>query len=69
MKKSALCVLAVLAGSVSTSAVAKDLKQNEQPVSATQMNDSEMEKMTAGFIKGRGIETAHLDFKFIFRGS
>jgi hypothetical protein len=48
MKKSALCVLAVLAGAVSTSAVAKDLKQNKQAVSATQMSESEMDNVTAG---------------------
>jgi opacity protein-like surface antigen len=47
MKKS-VCVLAVLAAAVSTSAVAKDLKQNKQAVSATQMTNSEMDKVTAG---------------------
>jgi hypothetical protein len=41
-------VLAVLAAAVSTSAVAKDLKQNKQAVSATQMTNSEMDKVTAG---------------------
>ena len=47
MKKS-VCVLAVLAAAVSTSAVAKDLKQNKQvpTVSATQMTNSEMDKVT-----------------------
>ena len=47
MKKS-VCVLAVLAAAVSTSAVAKDLKQNKQAptVSATQMTNSEMDKVT-----------------------
>ena len=49
MKKS-VCVLAVLAGAVSTSAVAKDLKQdrNAPAVSATQMTNSEMDRVTAG---------------------
>jgi opacity protein-like surface antigen len=47
MTKSVL-VLAVLAAAVSTSAVAKDLKQNKQAVSATQMTNSEMDKVTAG---------------------
>ena len=49
MKKLMLCVLAVLAGVVSTSAVAKDLKQNKQApaVSATQMTDSKMDKVAA----------------------
>jgi hypothetical protein len=57
MKKS-VCVLAVLAAAVSTSAVAKELKQNKQAptVSATQMTDSEMDRVTAGFafINGKG---------------
>jgi hypothetical protein len=48
MKKSALCVLAVLAAAVSTSAVAKDLKQKKQAVSATQMSESEMDRVTGG---------------------
>jgi hypothetical protein len=52
MKKPALCVLAVLATAVSTSAVAKDLKQDKKAttpaVSATQMNGAEMDKVTAG---------------------
>jgi opacity protein-like surface antigen len=45
-----VCVLAVLAAAVSTSAVAKDLKQNKQApaVSATQMTDSEMDRVTGG---------------------
>jgi opacity protein-like surface antigen len=45
-----VCVLAVLAAAVSTSAVAKDLKQSKQApaVSATQMTNSEMDKVTAG---------------------
>jgi hypothetical protein len=49
MKKLALCVLALLAGAVSTSAVAKDLKRNKQSptVSATQMTDSKMDKIAA----------------------
>jgi opacity protein-like surface antigen len=53
-----VCVLALLAAAVSTSAVAKDLKQNKQApaVSATQMTDSEMDRVTAGlsFINGKG---------------
>jgi opacity protein-like surface antigen len=52
MTKSA-CVLAVLAAAVSTSAVAKDLKQDKKAtnvpvVTATQMNDADMDKVTAG---------------------
>jgi hypothetical protein len=49
MKKFALCALAVLAGVVSTSAVAKDLKQNKQApaISATQMTDAKMDKVAA----------------------
>jgi outer membrane lipoprotein-sorting protein len=55
MKKLMLCVLAVLAGVVSTSAVAKDLKQNKQApaVSATQMTDSKMDKVAASTFGGR----------------
>jgi hypothetical protein len=55
MKKS-VCVLAVLAAAVSTSAVAKELKQNKQAptVSATQMTNSEMDKVTAGAQGGQG---------------
>jgi opacity protein-like surface antigen len=53
-----VCVLAILAAAVSTSAVAKDLKQNKQAptVSATQMTDSEMDRVTAGlaFFNGKG---------------
>ena len=54
MKKFALCVLAVLAGAVSTSAMAKDLKQNKQApaVSATQMTDSKMDKVAASTFSG-----------------
>jgi hypothetical protein len=54
MKKFALCVLAVLAGAVSTSAVAKDLKQNKQApaISATQMTDSKMDKVAATTFDG-----------------
>jgi opacity protein-like surface antigen len=49
MNKS-LLVLAVLAAAVSTSAVAKDLKQdrNAPAVSATQMTNAEMDRVTAG---------------------
>jgi opacity protein-like surface antigen len=46
--KKLLCALAVLAAAVSTSAVAKDLKQNKQAVSGTQMTNSEMDRVTAG---------------------
>jgi hypothetical protein len=54
MKKFALCVLAVLAGAVSTSAVAKDLKQKKQApaISATQMTDSKMDKVAASTFGG-----------------
>ena len=54
MKKFALCVLAVLAGAVSTSAVAKDLKQNKQApaISATQMTDSKMDKVAGSTFGG-----------------
>jgi hypothetical protein len=49
--KKIVCVLAVLAGA-STAAVAKDLKQDKRDktsgVSATQMSDAEMDKVTAG---------------------
>jgi len=50
MKKTVLCALAVLAAAVSTSAVAKDLKQDRKApaVSTTQMSDSEMDRVTAG---------------------
>ena len=46
--------LAVLAVAVSTSAVAKDLKQNKQApaVSATQMTDSKMDKVAASTFGG-----------------
>jgi opacity protein-like surface antigen len=57
--KTSVCVLAVLAAAVSTSAVAKDLKQNKQApaVSATQMTESEMDRVTGGlfFINGNGV--------------
>ena len=46
--KKLVCVLAALAAAVSTSAVAKDIKQNKQAVSATRMSDSEMDRVTAG---------------------
>jgi hypothetical protein len=48
-------VLAIIAAA-STTALAKDLKQNKQAVSATQMSESEMDKTTAG--AGFGIGTA-----------
>ena len=58
MKKS-VCVLAVLAVAVSTSAVAKDLKQDRKApaVSATQMTDSEMDRVSAGLIFFNGNST------------
>jgi hypothetical protein len=54
MKKAMLCVLAVLVGAVSTSAVAKDVKQNKQTptVSTTQMTDSKMDKVAASTFGG-----------------
>jgi hypothetical protein len=49
--KKITCVLAILAAA-STAAVAKDLKQDKKSttptVSATQMTDAEMDKVTAG---------------------
>ena len=54
MSKLALSVVALLAAAVSTSAVAKDLKQNKQAVSATQMSNSEMDRVTAGFVFRNG---------------
>ena len=49
--KKVTCVLAILAAA-STAALAKDLKQDKKApapaVSATQMTDSEMDKVTAG---------------------
>jgi hypothetical protein len=45
-------VIAIFAAAISTSAVAKDLKQEKKAtapaVTATQMSDSEMDKVTAG---------------------
>jgi hypothetical protein len=59
--KKIVYVLAILAAG-STAAVAKDLKQEKKTtaptVAATQMSDAEMDKVTAGFGKGFGIETA-----------
>ena len=54
MKKLALCVMAVLVGAVSTSAVAKNLKQNKEApsVSATQMTNSKMDKVAASTFSG-----------------
>ena len=54
MRKAMLCVLAVVAGAVSTSAVAKDVKQNKQTstVSTTQMTDSKMDKVAASTFGG-----------------
>ena len=56
MRKTMLCALAVLAAAVSTSAVAKDLKQDRKAptMSATRMNDSEMDRVTAGAAGGNG---------------
>ena len=48
--KKITCVLAILAAA-STAAVAKDLKQDKKAastISATQMSDAEMDKVTAG---------------------
>jgi len=51
-------VLAILAAAISTSAMAKDLKQdkkatsNAATVKATVMNDAEMDKVTAGLSVG-----------------
>jgi hypothetical protein len=55
--KKITCVLAILAA-VSTAAVAKDNKasSNAPTISATQMNDAEMDKVTAG--QGFGVQTA-----------
>jgi len=51
-----VCVLAILAAA-STAAVAKDLKQEKKAtapgISATQMSDSEMDKVTAGALEGQ----------------
>ncbi len=50
-----VCVLAILSVAISTSAMAKDLKQdrkantNAPAVSAQKMNDADMDKVTAGF--------------------
>jgi opacity protein-like surface antigen len=56
MKKS-VCAFAILAVAVSTAAVAEDIKQDQKAnaaaVSATQMTDSEMDKVTAGFNAGQ----------------
>jgi hypothetical protein len=54
MKKLMLCVLSVLAGAISTSAVAKDLKQNKQApaVSATQTTDSKKHKVAVSTLGG-----------------
>jgi hypothetical protein len=49
--KKLTCVLAILAAA-STAALAKDLKQDKKSmapaIAATQMSDSEMDKVTAG---------------------
>jgi hypothetical protein len=58
--KKLTCVLAIVAAA-STAAVAKDLKQDNKTtsaaVAATQMSDTEMDKVTAGQ-NGFGVETA-----------
>ena len=50
--KKLMCAFAILAAAASTAAVAKDLKQDKKAaaptVSAQQMTDSEMDKVTAG---------------------
>ncbi len=57
MRKSAY-LLAIVAAAVSTAAVAKDLKQDKRAtapaVSATQMTDAEMDKVTAGDAPNQG---------------
>lgn len=59
-----VCVIATLAAAVSTSAVAKDLKQDQKTTtvtSAKQMNDADLDKVTAGaanLYPGFGRETA-----------
>jgi hypothetical protein len=59
------CVLAILAAA-STAAVAKDLKQEKKAsaptVSATQMTDAEMDKVTAGvaYVTVYGPEQAYV---------
>jgi hypothetical protein len=57
MRKSAY-LLAIVASAVSTAAVAKDLKQDKRAtapaVSATQMTDAEMDKVTAGDAPNQG---------------
>jgi hypothetical protein len=71
--KKLTCVLAILAAA-STAAVAKDLKQdkkamtNAQAVSATQMDDSEMDKVTAGTQGGVvfGMAMAILTYRILF---
>jgi hypothetical protein len=62
--KKITCVLAILAAA-STAAVAKDLKQDQKAqapgVAATQMNDDEMDRVTAGAANtnpGLGNDTA-----------
>jgi hypothetical protein len=64
MRKS-VYVLAILAAALSTAAVAaEDLKQDKKAtapaVSATQMSDSEMDKVTAGAGAGAGVDGALL---------
>ena len=54
MKKFALCVLAVLAGAASTSAVAKDLKQNKRAISATQKMDKVAASTFGGGANNKG---------------
>ena len=52
---------AIIAAAASTAAVAGEIKQDQKSatptVSATQMSDAEMDKVTAG-VEGRGILTA-----------
>ena len=59
--KKITCVLAILAAA-STAAVAKDLKQDSKTtapaVTATQMSDVEMDKVTAGAEPMQGLTTA-----------
>jgi hypothetical protein len=69
MRKSAY-LLAILVAAVSTAAVAKDPKQDKRAtapaVSATQMTDAEMDKVTAGEAPNQG---GHTQSRWVPRGS
>jgi hypothetical protein len=66
-----VCVLAILAAAISTSAVAKDLKQDNKAtaaptISAAQMTDSEMDKVTgAGVIS---VQNGHVSLTLYTQG-